>query len=64
MDPTTYTVLNGNFVSDLHDVYQEHNPGIKGDFPVLSSYILLNIQSVHCVRGLPIKIHYPCPYFS
>jgi len=45
-----YTVLNGNFVFDLRNVYQEHNPGIKRDFPVLSSYILLDIQSIYCVR--------------
>ena len=24
-----YTVLNGNFVFDLHVIFQEHNPGIK-----------------------------------
>jgi len=30
-----YTVLNGNFVFDLCDVYQEHNPDEKQDLPIL-----------------------------
>jgi hypothetical protein len=29
-----YTILNGNFVFDLHYVFQEHNPGVKRDPPV------------------------------
>jgi len=28
------TVLNGNFVIDLRDVFQEHKPGVKWDLPV------------------------------
>jgi len=35
LTPRKYTILNGNFVFDLCDVYQEHNPDIKEDLPVL-----------------------------
>jgi len=24
-----YTVLNGNFVFDFHDIFQKHNPAVK-----------------------------------
>jgi hypothetical protein len=34
--PRKYTVLNGNFVFGLWDVFQEHNPDVKQDLPVLS----------------------------
>ena len=27
--PRKYTVLKGNFVLNLHDIFQEHNPVIK-----------------------------------
>jgi hypothetical protein len=38
--PRKYAVLNGNFVFNLHnfnlyDFFQEHNPGIKRDLPVV-----------------------------
>ena len=33
-NPRKYTVLNGNFVFDFRDVFQERNPGIKRDLPV------------------------------
>jgi hypothetical protein len=32
-NPMKYMTLNGNFVFDLHDVFQEHNPRIKGELP-------------------------------
>jgi len=31
---TKYTVLNGNSVFDLDDIFQEPNPGIQQDLPV------------------------------
>jgi hypothetical protein len=34
LTPSKYTVLNGNFVFDLRDVFQELNPGVKGDLPI------------------------------
>ena len=34
-NPTKYTVLNGNFVFDLDDIFQQNNPGIQQDLPVL-----------------------------
>jgi hypothetical protein len=34
LSPRKYTVLNGNFVFDLGDVFQEHIPGEKRDLPV------------------------------
>ena len=30
-----YTVLNGIFEFDLHDIFQEHNSGVKLDLPVI-----------------------------
>ena len=36
-----YTVLNGNFVFNLCDVFQEYNPGVKRDWLVISV--------LHCV---------------
>jgi hypothetical protein len=30
-----YTVLNGNFVFNLRNIFQERSPGIKRDLPVL-----------------------------
>jgi cytochrome c oxidase assembly protein Cox11 len=32
--PSGSTVLNGNFVFDLHSICQECNPAIKWDLPV------------------------------
>ena len=32
--PRKYTVLNGNFVFNLHNDLQEHNPGTKWDLSV------------------------------
>jgi hypothetical protein len=32
-NPKKYTVLSGNFVFDLRDVFQERNPGVKRDLP-------------------------------
>jgi hypothetical protein len=40
-NPTKYTVLNGNFVFDLDDIFQEHNPGIQQDLPVLKKSMKL-----------------------
>ena len=34
LTPRKYTVLKGNFVFDMHDVFQEGNPGIQRDLPV------------------------------
>jgi len=39
LTPIKYTVLNGNFVFDLRDVFQERNPGIKRDLSVFSRYV-------------------------
>ena len=41
LTPRKYMVLNGNFVFDfrdfdLRDVFQERNPGVKLELPVLS----------------------------
>jgi hypothetical protein len=41
--PGKYTVLNGNFVFDLHHDLQEHNPGIKWD---LSVFVLWFVRLV------------------
>ena len=48
LTPRKYTVLNGDFMSDLHnfdlvDVFQEHIPGIKWDLTVMVVYIQLKI---------------------
>lgn len=37
--PREYTVLNGNFVFHLHDIFQECNPGVKWDLPVFHTGI-------------------------
>jgi hypothetical protein len=34
LTPRKYAVLNGNFVFDLHNVFQERNPGVKRDLSV------------------------------
>jgi hypothetical protein len=34
LTPRKYNVLNGDFVFDLCDVFQEHTPGLKLDLPV------------------------------
>ena len=38
LTPKKYTVLNGNFGFDLHDIFQERNHGTKWDLPVLRDY--------------------------
>ena len=48
LTPRKYIVLNGNFVFDLHNfdlryVFQEHNPAIKRQLPVL----LFKIQNIN-----------------
>ena len=35
--PKKYSVLNGNYVLILHEVFEEHNPGTKLDLPVLKN---------------------------
>jgi hypothetical protein len=35
LTPRKYTVLNGNFVFDGHDVFLKCNPGIKLNLPVI-----------------------------
>jgi len=35
-NPRKYTVLNGNFVLNLCEVFKEHNPGAKSDLPSLN----------------------------
>jgi hypothetical protein len=39
-----YIILKGNFVFDLHDVSQEHEPGIKRDLLVLGANVLADKQ--------------------
>jgi hypothetical protein len=39
LNPSKYPVLNGNFVFDLRDLFQERNPGIKRDLFVFSPYV-------------------------
>jgi hypothetical protein len=34
-NPQEVHFVNGNFVLDLHNVFQEHNPGIKWDLSML-----------------------------
>jgi len=34
-NPQEAHFVNGNFVLDLHDVFQERNPGIKWDLSIL-----------------------------
>jgi hypothetical protein len=34
LNSVKYTVLNDAFVLGLHDVYREHNPGVKQDLPL------------------------------
>jgi len=38
-NPRKYTVLNENVMFDLCDVFQEHNPGVKQDLPVIQNTI-------------------------
>jgi len=35
LNPRKYTILNGDFVFDLRDVFQDCNPDVKQDLPVL-----------------------------
>jgi hypothetical protein len=35
LTPRNYIVLNGNFVLDLRDVFQERNPGVKRELHVI-----------------------------
>jgi hypothetical protein len=46
LTPRKYTVLNGSFVFDLHDVFQESIPGVKRDSPVYQSHRLMLLSSV------------------
>ena len=39
LTPRKYTVLNGNFLFNLREVFQERNPSIKRDLSVFSSYV-------------------------
>lgn len=41
-NPKKYTVLNRNFVSNLHNIFQKCNPGKKWDLPVIYEDTLLN----------------------
>jgi len=34
LTPRKYTVLNGDFVFSVHDIFQERNTGVKQDLPV------------------------------
>jgi len=34
-NPRKYAILNGDFVFDLHDVFQECNPDVKQDLSLL-----------------------------
>jgi hypothetical protein len=34
-DSRKYAILNENFVFDLHDIFQEHNSGVKRDLLVI-----------------------------
>lgn len=34
-NPRKYTVLNENFVFDLHNIFQDCIPGIKRDLPLM-----------------------------
>jgi hypothetical protein len=46
-------VLNGNFVFDLHDVFQERNPGIKQELPVISKQVIWkDMETSHCFMVL------------
>jgi hypothetical protein len=45
LTPRKCTILNGNFVLNLHGIFQEHNPGIKPELPVTSSLTLITVTS-------------------
>ena len=39
LTPRKYSVFNENVMCDLWDVFQEHNPGVKQDLPVIQNTI-------------------------
>jgi hypothetical protein len=49
LTPRKYVVLNGNFVVDLRDVFQERNPGVKRELPACRSQSYMFVQ---CSVGL------------
>ena len=62
--PWKYTVLNGNFVSDLgdfdfRDIFQECVIGVKRQLPVRSHYSFKSstafnfVHMMHCISFLP-----------
>jgi len=46
LPPRKYTVFNENVMVDLCDVFQEHNPGIKQDLPVIQNTIQQDSNSL------------------
>jgi hypothetical protein len=52
-----YIFLSRNFVSELHDIFKEHNPGIKQELPVH-----INVQNL-CHKG-QCPIHFSCCFFK
>jgi hypothetical protein len=46
--PNPHTVLNGNFVFDLRDIFQERDPGIKRDLPIYKIKNKTIHVCVHC----------------
>ena len=48
-----YTVLNQNCVFDLHNVFQEHNPVIKQDVPVM----FCNTKQLHKCAHANVYLH-------
>ena len=54
-NPQENTVLNGNFVFDLHCVFQEHNPGIKRDLPLMTNALAPEFNTISELQKLEFK---------
>ena len=55
--PRKYTVLNGNSVFDLCDIFQGHVPGVKQDLPVLSGTQMFLENPGECVSSVLVASH-------
>jgi len=54
-NPQKNTVLNGNFVFDSHDVFQERNPGIKRDLPLVTNALAPEFNNISELQKLEFK---------